>query len=64
MKEKLHRCLYCLFLGGKFSCNDNVVAQLVKCPLCDWKVVGSVPGRAIAKTSKMLLAACLLDALH
>ena len=40
--------------------NTATVAQLVEHPLCDWEVMGSIPGRVILKTLKMVLAALLL----
>ena len=32
--------------------------------LCDWEVAGSIPGRVIPKTLKMVLAALSLGAQH
>ena len=40
--------------------NTTTVAQLVEHPLCDWEVMGSIPGRVIPKTLKMVVAALLL----
>ena len=40
------------------------MAQLVECLLCDQEVAGSIPGRVIPKTLKMVLAAVLLGAQH
>ena len=37
---------------------------MVEHPLCDWEVAGSIPGRVIPKTLKMVLAALLLGAQH
>ena len=37
---------------------------MVECPLCDWEVAGSIPGRVIPKTLKMVLAALSLGAQH
>ena len=36
------------------------MAQLVERPLCDREVAGSIPGRVIPKTLKMVLAALTL----
>ena len=33
------------------------MAQLLKSPVCVWGVVGSIPGRVISKSLKILLAA-------
>ena len=38
--------------------------SVVECPLCDREVVGSIPGRVIPKTLKMVLAALSLGAQH
>ena len=43
---------------------NGTVAQLVECPLCDLKVVGSIPNRVIPKTLKMVVAALSLGAQH
>ena len=40
----------------------GTVAQLVECLLCDREVAGSIPGRVMPKTFKMILAALLLGA--
>ena len=40
------------------------MAQLVEHPLYDREVAGSIPGRVISKTLKMVLAALLLGAQH
>ena len=37
---------------------------LYYCPLCDREVAGSIPGRVIPKTSKMIRAALSLGAQH
>ena len=37
----------------------HTVAQLLERPACAWEVVGSIPGRVIPKTFKMVLAALL-----
>ena len=37
---------------------------MVERPLCDRKVAGSIPGRVIPKTLKMVLAALSLGAQH
>ena len=39
-------------------------APVVERPLCDREVVGSIPGRVIPKTLKMVLAALSLGAQH
>ena len=46
-----------------WSLSTGTVAQLVEHLLCDWEVVGSIPGGVIPKTSKMVLAALSLDTL-
>ena len=38
--------------------------SVVKRPLCDREVAGSIPGRVIPKTLKMVLAALSLGAQH
>ena len=38
--------------------------SVVERPLCDREVVGSIPGRVIPKTLKMVLAALSLGAQH
>ena len=38
--------------------------SVVERPLCDWEVAGSIPGRIIPKTLKMVLAALSLGAQH
>ena len=38
--------------------------SVVEHPLCDREVVGSIPGRVIPKTLKMVLAALSLGAQH
>ena len=38
--------------------------SVVERPLCDQEVVGSIPGRVITKTLKMVLAALSLGAQH
>ena len=40
----------------------GTVAQLIERPLCDREVAGSIPGRVIPKTLKMVLAALSLCA--
>ena len=35
----------------------GAVAQLLECPACIREVVGSIPGRVLPKTFKMVLAA-------
>ena len=42
----------------------GIVAQLIELLLYDPEVAGSILGRVIPKTSKMVLAALLLDAQH
>ena len=42
----------------------SFVAQLVECQLCDWKIVGWIPGEVVPKTLKMVLAALSLGAQH
>ena len=37
----------------------GAVAQLLERPVCEREVVGSIPGRVIPKTFKMVLAALL-----
>ena len=43
---------------------DRHSGSVVERPLCDREVAGSIPGRVIPKTLKMVLAAPLLDAQH
>ena len=38
--------------------------SVVERPLCDQEVAGSIPGRVISKTLKMVLAALSLGAQH
>ena len=38
--------------------------SVVECPLCDREVAGSIPGRVIPKTLKMVLVALSLGAQH
>ena len=40
------------------------MAELVERPLCDWEVAGSIPGRVLPKSLKLVLAALLLGAQH
>ena len=42
----------------------GTVAQLVERPLCDPEVAGSIPGRVIPNTLKLVLAALSLGAQH
>ena len=44
--------------------NNGTVAELVERPLCDRKVEGSIPGRVIQNTLKMVLAALSFGAQH
>ena len=44
--------------------HNGTVVQLVERPLCEREVVGSIPGRVISKTLKMVLAALSLGAQH
>ena len=46
-------------LGG-----DRHSGSVVERPLCDREVAGSIPGRVIPKTLKMVLAALSLGAQH
>ena len=43
---------------------DRHSGSVVERPLCDREVAGSIPGRVIPKTLKMVLAALSLGALH
>ena len=43
---------------------DRHSGSVVERRLCDWEVVGSIPGRVIPKTLKMVLAALSLGAQH
>ena len=45
------------------KCNRHS-GSVVERPLCDREVEGSIPGRVIPKTSKMVLAALSLGAQH
>ena len=43
---------------------DRHSGSVVERPLCDREVAGSIPGRVIPKTLKMVLAALSLGAQH
>ena len=43
---------------------DQHSGSVVERPLCDREVAGSIPGRVIPKTLKMVLAALSLGAQH
>ena len=45
-------------------CKDRHSGSVVERPLCDWEVAGSIPGRLIPKTLKMVLAVLSLGAQH
>ena len=47
-----------------FTVYKSVSGSVVERPLCDREVVGSIPGRVIPKTLKMVLAALSLGAQH
>ena len=47
-----------------YKCMYRHSGSLVKRPLCDREVAGSIPGRVIPKTLKMVLAALSLGAQH
>ena len=49
--------------GNKFT-YDRHSGSVVERPLCDREVAGSIPGRVIPKTLKMVLAALSLGAQH
>ena len=51
-------------INDDFRNINSTVAQLVEHLLCDWKVVGSIPSRAIPKSLKMVPAAVSLGAQH
>ena len=44
--------------------SSESTGTVVECPLCDREVAGSIPGRVIPKTLKMVLAALSLGAQH
>ena len=46
------------------STNKIHTGSVVERPLCDREVAGSIPGRVIPKTLKMVLAALSLGAQH
>ena len=51
--------------NGKSCAEDNRHSgSVVERPLCDREVAGSIPGRVIPKTLKMVLAALSLGAQH
>ena len=52
------QCLPCTMLRYRHS------GSVVERPLCDREVAGSIPGRVIPKTLKMVLAALSLGAQH
>ena len=47
-----------------FIVNNRHSGSVVERPLCDREVAGSIPGRVIPKTLKMVLAALSLGAQH
>ena len=47
-----------------YSQNYRHSGSVVERPLCDREVAGSIPGRVIPKTLKMVLAALSLGAQH
>ena len=47
-----------------FQKPDRHSGSVVERPLCDREVAGSIPGRVIPKTLKMVLAALSLGAQH
>ena len=55
--------IYGLFIIGSFYINRHS-GSVVERPLCDREVAGSIPGRVIPKTLKMVLAALSLGAQH
>ena len=58
--------LILLMLEGTFSLDMPYrhSGSVVERPLCDREVAGSIPGRVIPKTLKMVLAALSLGAQH
>ena len=52
------------FLTFLYKDNDRHSGSVVERPLCDREVAGSIPGRVIPKTLKMVLAALSLGAQH
>ena len=49
---------------NNFLKKDRHSGSVVERPLCDREVAGSIPGRVIPKTLKMVLAALSLGAQH
>ena len=61
--EPSHLDLCCLQRPIIIAC-DRHSGSVVERPLCDREVAGSIPGRVIPKTLKMVLAALSLGAQH
>ena len=59
-----HWLIYLLFNIYDVQHLDRHSGSVVECPLCDREVAGSIPGRVIPNTLKMLLAAHSLGAQH
>ena len=59
-------CTACLVSGlvGNSGWKPVSIAQVVEHPLWEQEVVGSIPGRAIPKSLKMVPVATLLGAQH
>ena len=53
-----------LSLSQCHAITNRYSGSMVECPLCDREVAGSIPGRVIPKTLKMVLAALSLGAQH
>ena len=51
-------------MSGSSCIIDRHSGSVVERPLCDREVAGSIPGRVIPKTLKMVLAALSLGAQH
>ena len=52
------------FLLYPLEMSTGTSGSVVERPLCDREVAGSIPGRVIPKTLKMVLAALSLGAQH
>ena len=52
------------FITLSYVLNYRHSGSVVERPLCDREVAGSIPGRVIPKTLKMVLAALSLGAQH
>ena len=65
--SKFRISLYILYIFTSPSAQDREnrhSGSVVERPLCDREVAGSIPGRVIPKTLKMVLAALSLGAQH